>query len=169
MKKNIKINSKQYSEIIVYIITQNEKVFFHDSSDIEYNLFSEALYFIFHLYLSEQILLKKYNKEISKNIINNAINSLVELQFEEIEEDKSDNVKTSIYNYYKTTYMNLEKFNFDILNSKEDLIELSKTYLECLNGNSLDGIKIMNLNIQFSTFITYHFSTILNKNIKLLT
>ncbi len=168
MKKNIFgkliVSHEEYADIILSVLTVNEQSFFEDYKDnaiIESNLFSQTLYYVYHIYVCNQILLLKYSNTDSNYIASCALSKILDLQSANIPDNDKEKLKKVMTIYFSR----LETDNLQILQNKWDLYQLSKNFLEDLKNSSLDGLMIMKLNILFATFIQYHTSDILNERV----
>lgn len=81
-KKNRKksmLTLEEYSYYIIKCLSISEENFFK-TTNIQYNLFNQTLYYMYYLYICEQILLTKYNEEIVSEIILKSSDIILENQ-----------------------------------------------------------------------------------------
>ena len=151
---------EQYAYYIIKCLSISEKSFFQDNKNIEYDLFSQTLYYLYHLYICEQLLYSKYPEEIVNEIILKASEIILECQSEN-QIDKKD-FKDKMFCFL----LNIKIENIKI-NKKEDLQKLAKLFLEDSCSLQNDAIILLNLFMSFTTFIAYHAEDIVNEKIKL--
>jgi hypothetical protein len=158
---NFQYTIEQYAYYIIKCLSISEKNFFKDNKHIKYNLFSQTLYYIYHLYICEQILFIKYTEETAINIILKATDILLEYQSE------NQTSKIDFKNNMFSSLLHLKSENIKIT-EKEDMQKLAKLFLEDVNLSTNDAIMILNVFTSFSSFIIYHSEDIINKNIQLI-
>lgn len=159
--KKYKYNVEEYAYYIINCLSASEKNFFQNNKTIKYNLFSQTLYYLYYLYICEQILSSKYANEISNEIILKSCDIILERQ------SKSQINKSEFQNnmFCYLLYLKSEEIK---INVKNDLQKLAKQFLEDNSLNPDDAIMILNIFTSFSTFIVYHSKDILNENIILI-
>lgn len=158
-KEKYQFNVDQYAYYLIKCLTISEKKFFEHNKNIDYDLFSQTLYYLYHLYICEQLLSIKYTDVIVNKIILKASDIILECQSENQIDKK--NFKEEMFCFL----LNLKNENIKI-NKQEDLQKLAKLFLEDSCSLQDDAITLLNLFMSFTTFITYHEKDIINNKIK---
>lgn len=166
--KKIELNPEQYGKLLFHIIGIGEENFFTNCNFLDDSIISLELYYIFHLYICKCILQKKYSGEIVNIIIDSAQSSIISYHTEKISDIDKLSFSTKLNELYSSVFSSLQETNPAIEKNKQDFIELSRTFLDYLNNYIWDATKLFAISLEFSTFYTYHFSDILNKNIKII-
>lgn len=165
-KRKNKMTIEEYASYNLYIISNGEEKFFENNKDfLKFDIYSEIAYYTFFAYISEMILLKKYSKPTVTKIVEKIIGKMIEIQYEDCT-PKTEKTKILLQNLYGSCYNELKIKNFDF-SEKENLNDMAKLFLEIL-GISTDIIYIMLVCIEFSSFIMFHTTDILNNDIKLI-
>lgn len=81
-KEKYQFNVDQYAYYLIKCLTISEKKFFEHNKNIDYDLFSQTLYYLYHLYICEQLLSIKYTDVIVNKIILKASDIILECQSE---------------------------------------------------------------------------------------
>lgn len=161
---SLKFNYNDYASFILYILSMGENTFF-DDRQFQCNLYSQSLYYIYHIYICKQILSKKYNTYISELISDTAFNKI-----SQVLSSGSNNIKFK--NIMNINYTSLKRSDINIFSIQDEVhngfTNLSKEFLNDLNLSTTDAISILNLTIKFTAFIKYHLKDILNPNIELV-
>lgn len=163
-KRKNKISMEAFGERILskFILTSGDR-FFELAEDLNKNdFFDYLLYIQYLLYISQKILELKYTQNDVKRIINASINGIVDL-FDTID----SSMKLEFKKHFKEGYIELfDDINLDIF--KEELMHELVTYFENdlnLEPNALNHQLIF---VDFTLFIKYHASDILNDDIILV-
>lgn len=163
-----KLNYDQYACSILQILIIGEDSFFSKDAPFTYNLFSQSLYYTYHIYICMQILEKKYDKYISEVISDIAFNKIINHLSQNINDDASI---TEFKNKIHTYYLNLKTSNINIFstnNENNGFTDLSKLFLKDLNLSELDAISNYYITISFMGFLKFHLRDVLNPNIELI-
>lgn len=159
-EKKYQFDIEQYAYYLIKCLTISEKSFFEDNKNIDYDLFSQTLYYLYHLYICEQLLTIRYSNEIVSKIILKASDIILDCQSEN--QIDREIFKKNMFSFL----LNLKNENIKI-NNQKDLQKLAKLFLEDSCSLHDDAITLLNLFMSFTTFITYHAEDIINKKIKL--
>ena len=116
--KNNIFTIEQYSYYIIKCLSISEEDFFK-SNNIQYDLFSQTLYYLYHLYICDQLLSIKYNEELTNEIILKASDFILEYQSKDLDNKKE--FKNKMFNFL--LYLKSEDIR---INEKERIAKTSK-------------------------------------------
>ena len=154
---------EEYVDFILAILVTHEDVFWKNSI-IQLNLFSQTLYYIYHLYICQQLLCRKFSVKASQIIIEKALNKILKIQFTSLDSDQQISFQKNLFLYYSF----LNEQNIKILDDRNGFWKLSKSFLNDLDLPNIDDVNNLNIVIQFTTFIQFYSADILNKDIDML-
>lgn len=155
-----------YSYFIIKVLGISEKDFFDTNLDIQYDIYSQTLYYIYHIFICEQLLSKKYGSNTANKIGKNTVDLLLEYQ------SKGQDNKLKFNNTMFIYYANLHTEVKNIFENNEDFTKsgfykLSKQFLKDIKFTDSDITSITDISICFMSFIRFHSENILNENIEL--
>jgi hypothetical protein len=156
-KNTVSFTEDEYSKYLLYLLSTFEKSFF-EHIDISYNLNSQSLFYVYYLYICENMMLKKYTFETSMNITCKALLEILNIFSEEKYNDKEKKLYIAhFFNYY----WNLEELGFGL-----NMQQLSKQFIKDTENIDYDAILLCNIVIEFTGFVKFHITDVLGPEIE---
>lgn len=164
-KENIifRFTYDEYAQYIIKQCSESEEAFFKNDGIIKYNFFTQTLYYIYTLYICEQILNLKYSISTSGKIIEKSLNLLLDYQA------KSKGKENTSYKIDMLEYFNsLKQQKINLFTKHDGLLLLSKSFITDINNTQYDGVLSITLSGIFASFIKYKTEEIINPKIELI-
>lgn len=159
----LRLTTKEYADIILKTSIDSEAAFFSKHCPVEYTAFTQAVYYIYTIYICENILNLKYNTQTSQNICNIALDNLLEHLSKKYESD-AKLFKQDMLKYYRA----LRNVNFEIMKEHDGLLELAKSFISTVENTKNDAILTITIVSIFSAFIENKTPEIIDKRFELI-
>lgn len=156
----IVVEITQYGVILgqTILLCSNDYDKFLENINREIDYFDYLMYLQYLLYISQELLKQKYEMSVIDKIIGLAINNIIN-SLEFIKNDSKAKVTNMIKEQYRL--INNEKVN---INTQEGIEKLANMFQEDLEIKA-DALVHINIVLQFTSFIKFHSSDILNDNL----